>query len=290
MKNIYPLFILLFLGVSCNKAYKDKSAPAYISIESVSIAVKSDEGTASHNITEVAVFVDGKPLGVFGLPATQIPILEEGQHTITVRAGIMKSGVSTNRVEYPFLEPYKIDLDIAQEGKYQISPVFTYYDELNIWQENFESIGISFVEGPGTDTNFVVDNQNAFEGNGSAKAVITTDKNLFVSQSSQSFKFDPAVPVFLEMDYLANEVFVAGVLRYTPQGTLYSPAVYVAPNKTNESGEPQWQKMYVDLSPSIFDLYNTDGTPVFDIYFSMDNNNGSKQAELTIDNLKVIRF
>lgn len=256
------------------------------------MAPKNDEGTSSHNITEAWIYVDGQLLGIYPIPSTQIPILETGTHTITIRPGIKKSGVSTNRVDYPFLEPYSTDITIEENETYTLSPLFTYFDNLFIWQENFESIGIGFVEGPSTDTTFVVDNTSPFEGNGSAKAVLTVDKNLFIAQSSQSFPFKSSVPVFLEMDYLANEVFVAGILRYTTQGTLYSPAVYVAPNKTDASGEPQWQKMYVDLSPSIFDLINTDNgtSAAFDIYFSMDNNQGAKQAELKIDNLKVIYF
>ncbi len=291
LKKVYPFLLLFFIVISCSKTYKDQSAPAILSIPDAKVNAKEGEGTSSDDVTEAWVYLDGQLQGIYSLPAERIPILATGEHRVTVRAGIKKSGSGNNRVDYPFFEPFETYLTFSEGETVEITPEFSYYENLFMWQEDFESIGFSFEKGPYSDTNFVSNSATPFEGNSSGKAVLTTSQSDFTAQTAQSFNFPSSVPLFLEMDYLTNETFEVGVLQYTVEGTYYQPAVYVVANKADENGEPQWQKMYVDLSNSIYTLNNAGATtPVYDVYFNMDNQNGTKEAILEIDNIKIIYF
>ena len=94
MKNFARYFIGLFVVFcaitsmfSCNKFKGNQEIPSYIYIDTFSLMTNYQmEGAATHNITDVWVYVDDNVQGCYELPAT-IPLLENGTHKLTLYAG-----------------------------------------------------------------------------------------------------------------------------------------------------------------------------------------------------------
>ena len=99
--NFYILFLFSFL-FSCDKNTDIQEIPSYINVSKVNLLTSSDQGSNTHKITDVWVYVNDQFRGTFEIPAT-IPLLHKDSNNIRLFAGIKDNGISSTRVRYHFI-------------------------------------------------------------------------------------------------------------------------------------------------------------------------------------------
>ena len=113
--NIFLLILLLTFVLSCRKFEGNISVPSYLQIDSLSIYTDYPvQGSKSHKITTVWIYVDDELVGIYELP-TKAPILAEGLHKVRLDAGINMDGIKAYRIYYPFYEAIIQEVDFVPE-------------------------------------------------------------------------------------------------------------------------------------------------------------------------------
>lgn len=108
------LFLLEFFVWGCSKSKIEADIPAYLSIDSVFVNTNyQTQGSASHKITDIWVYLNDDFIGAFELPV-KIPILKQGNHKITIKAGIKVNGIANTRTAYPFYTEYSQYIDLEK--------------------------------------------------------------------------------------------------------------------------------------------------------------------------------
>lgn len=287
MKKIYTAFffaILLLINFSCDKNNDEELIPSYIQIDAIDVEGNLDinEGTLSHNITDAWVYVDNQLIGVFELPAT-IPVLNEGEVEVLVRAGIKLNGVSSTRVPYPFYKDKVInDVVLTRKEVTTLRPVVQ-YDENSIipWRESFDDSDLRLAQ-QGDTTIFLTSTQDAFEGAASGRLAMSADSNMFFEATSDTGYVLPrnGQPVFLEMNFKTNHPITIGVYADNP-ATQYQRALVVLNSTT------AWKKIYINLTTAVL---NTPQATSYRVFFGTTKAADEEEVIFDIDNLKLIHY
>lgn len=279
--------LLLFSIFSCNKFEGDQTVPAYIKIDTVLLNTDYySQGSNSHNITDVWVYVNDQLVGAFELPAT-IPILSRGNQKLEIRPGIKLNGIGGTRVPYPFYQPYVLnDFNFIEDSIRKINPVTSYYNTVGYaWLEDFEGTSISLAKTTQSDTSIYkttpINNPEAFLSEFSSYSGIinlTQDKNNFKIASFNAFILPGnGSPVMLELDYKCDRSFGVGMFA-TINGTVVDIPLVVV-NKSDT-----WNKIYINLGPNISAYTNASN---FKVYLESSLSDES-EAAYYFDNIKLI--
>ncbi len=111
LSYVFLLILILVFDSSCRKFDGDITVPSYLQIDSLSIYTDYQiQGSNSHKITTVWIYVDDQIIGIYELP-TKAPILADGLHKVRLDAGINMDGIRSLRVFYPFYEAIIQDID-----------------------------------------------------------------------------------------------------------------------------------------------------------------------------------
>ncbi|MDZ7741746.1 MAG: hypothetical protein U5Q03_08370 [Bacteroidota bacterium] len=286
---LIPAFCFLFF-VSCDKFESDQTVPAYIKIDSISLYTDfNTQGSASHNITDAWVYVDDILIGGFELPCT-VPVLYEGVHRITVKAGIKVNGIATLRSPYPFYKSIEIEgyelrpnsiLDFRDTMK------TTYTDETNFaWVEDFQA-GISIVDATKSDTTIMqtsdpllaFQDPNSEHTNRSGLIRLTADKDLYEGAGPEGIPIPTTNSVvMMEIDFRIDNVLTTGLWVDT-----YSSIKQEAILNLNTT--EKWKKVYVNFTPAV--QRNTDAFS-FKAFIGAPLTNGTDEATILIDNIKLL--
>ena len=78
--NFYILFLFSFL-FSCDKNTDIQEIPSYINVSKVNLLTSSVQGSNTHKITDIWVYVNDQFRGTFEIPAT-IPLLHKDSNNI----------------------------------------------------------------------------------------------------------------------------------------------------------------------------------------------------------------
>lgn len=287
------LFIVIFLP-SCRLINPEEPIAAYLFIPDIRLEVAEDgsEGSASHDIQDAWVFVNGELIGVFGLPAT-VPILENGPVEVSISAGIKRNGISNDRVFYPFYTPYSSSMNLIPGKTDTVQPVVRYRDNLKfVWIEDFEDGSNSFTKYDifaTTDSMFISEDPGEiFSLPGeinrrSAKVVLDTGEQYFHNATANDF----ALPrgennIYLEVNYRCDVPLQFGIVP-TVNTIFGSVPVFLA-----FSTESQWKKAYISIQEDV-------NTPEFSrdnfkIFLAAISNRKDQPVSILVDNLKVIHF
>jgi hypothetical protein len=297
MKNKYHFFIaflaLSSIWTSCNLYNPAEPVPAYIHIQKISVTTDASvEGSNSSKITDAWVYIDGKLVGIYELPAT-FPVIAEGSHQLLIKAGIKVNGISATRAPYPFYDSYKQTITLTAGTTSHIQPVVQYVSGIdwsgpNIWMENFEdNDGIKLMESPtGSDTNMVrftsaAAHPDVFEGIGSGIVHVSAAYPKF-----ENINDLPVVlprgdsPVFLELDYKCNYDFVVGIFAHDNSGSNQYKVI-------NVNASPNWNKIYIYMSPTVSAATNAVD---YNVFVGMLNTSGSNGLYLALDNIKLVHY
>ena len=254
------------------------------------------QGDNSHDIVDGWVYCDGILIGVFELPV-RVPILESGEHTITVVPGIKKNGLFDQRITYPFYAPYEEKIELVPTAVDTIVPVIRYRDNVTFsWLEDFEDNAIS-MEKSGSNTTadsmFVttdpvhVFNYDGLENKYSGQVNIPAEFQIFENATVQLYELPrKGVDVFLEMNFKCNTEFTVGIYPVTGSFINGVPIVNFFSTEDNQ-GKMQWKKAYVSLKEDINNPEYAGAT--FRIFFNAQTN-GEGEKQLFFDNLKLIHF
>lgn len=277
----FCLAVLLMAVYGCKTSGE---LPAYLSINSMQVLAQSNQGSASHNIKNVWVFINSQPLGVYELPAS-VPVLEEGAVQVLLRAGIANNGISETRSIYPFYAADTFSVQLAPMQainrnsllRYNSGTAFAFITDFEVGN-NFD------------DTN---PNQNLLDITGNPALVFEGSRSatLTISQANPAFEIGTIdyytlpgnkVPVYLELNYQCDQPFQVAVKGVNAGGNgVILPVLYVNTKNT-------WNKIYIDLTETVSAL-GAEGLNQFQILFkSQLENNGATQASFYWDNIKLL--
>lgn len=289
------LFVSLFTASGCYKFDGNQTIPAYINIQGINITTSYlEEGTNSSDITDAWVYVDDVLLGVYEFSESDtlgasFPVLAEGKHKLEIRPGVKINGISSTRVPYPFYKPIIIsEFDFIPGTIHKLGELnTTYYTGLKfIWMEDFEQPEISIEETSWSDTIMIrtnpVNNPDAFiTPNSRYSGIInlTTEKEQYAGTSYNSFEVQTAGTIIvLEMNFKTNNYLSVGLLIRDAYEVI--PIDLVILNHSDE-----WKKIYINLGanlslhPQAID---------YKIIFKAGIENGSTEAKVFIDNIKIV--
>ncbi|MCX6287697.1 MAG: hypothetical protein NTY96_11335 [Bacteroidetes bacterium] len=278
---------LFFLGIvflaSCEKFKGDQEVPAYLSIDSIYIYTDyAIQGSASQNISDSWVYVDGQLIGAFQMPA-KFPVLQKGTHKVTIMAGIKKNGISSTRATYDFYSSINFNVKFGIDSVTQLKTLkTTYASNTNfIWKEDFEgtSIKLDTTNRSTVPVNVTPEGSPlSIEGLHSAIMITDTANDFAEAQSHDEFLI-PYAPVYLELNYNINTILTVGVILTGPYAFIQTPVVNL--NVTNNKS----RKIYIELTPA---LNSTSGIDHFRVYFGAFKDANLKNGIIILDNIKVV--
>jgi len=241
--NLFLIFLvfLVFLFSGCDIINPSEEVPAYIQIDSVILIQPSSAYQTSENITDVWINLDGQKMGVYQLPA-KFPVIAEGKHHLTVRAGIKDNGISASRIIYPFYTFFELDTDFVPQQTINITPDFKYQDGLNKWIETFEDPGYKLELTSKSDTTLerIPDPRDSSENVGAF--YLSPDRTIFQCATTDVFPLTyNAGGIFVELDYMNDQEFVVGLFINKPDQTIETPVIHINPHPDS------FNKIYIDL-------------------------------------------
>lgn len=285
-RQIFLAFLLIIslLLVSC---YEDGGVPAYIHIEKLGLSTTAGQGTASHKITDAWVYIDGKLIGAFELPAT-FPVLMEGQTAVTIAPGIKINGIAATRSPYPFYRSILTSVNLIPGQVTTVTDTVTSYDPATtfVWMENFNGGAISLDTTSNSETRLMrtsnpelVFKYRNEVNDFSAMAIVAGDTALFECASINTFDLPRnGSPVFLEMNFRNNYTITVGLLmKWSGQATQQSVLV-LNPSEV-------WNKIYINLTPTL--AYYNNATD-FRIFIGLLKTETEETATIYFDHLKLM--
>ena len=275
--------VTMMVGIhACRKSY----TPSYLIIPKHLFQVAQGQGTGSENITEVWVYLDEKPLGVFSTPA-EIPVIHEGNANIKIFAGIKNNGISDTRIRYPFLMAYDTTLSFTAGSSDTVVPTFQYDNACDIEELGFES-GNFLVElaGNGGVFSATTDPNLVFEGNRSGMGILSSGLSKIYFKDDTNREFTGGQMYFLEMNYSCNNKMSVGLL-VTEAGGVTKELVLIM-NPTQETdGVPVWKKIYVDFGAV---PQKHPQALFYEWYVESIPDEPNKAVEVYLDNLKWVKW
>lgn len=245
---------MLPLLSACSLFYtRDSGVPAFIHVPEFTLTTNyAEQGTASHNIRDVWVFIDGNVEGVYQLPVT-FPILREGNVRMQFSAGILVNGIAATRAVYPFYTQYDTTLNLVRGKTDTVFPSVVYNDQITFgWMEDFESQGFSLRTTSLSDTGFLLrsalEPNEVFEGVGAMGFAVDERASFFAAETIQLFNFPGGGgrAIFLELNYRNNQPFEVGLQFVESDGQFVDlPIITLAPTGDG------WRKQYINFTPYV---------------------------------------
>lgn len=266
---------------SCELINPAEDIPSYIHIDSILLSVQPDEGTASHKISDAWVYVDDELIGTFETPCT-VPVLKDGAHRLTIRAGIKSNGIASTRPYYPFYDPYTIDnFMLVKDSVINVRPMVRYASGANIaWKEGFEDGGISLMNGTDDTTRITKtdDPSLVFEGNYSAFVKIWPGDTSCFFVSTDAYRLPVAGYTYLELNYKNNNKFTVGLIATID--SVYRTLPVLVMNRSDK-----WNKIYINLTMMV---YNYPAASSWRIFISSVKESETEVPLIYFDNLKLV--
>ncbi|MGV3632679.1 MAG: hypothetical protein ACO1O6_15855 [Bacteroidota bacterium] len=278
------LISLLFL----NSCVKNNPDPSWIKIENWVLNENLDveEGELSHNFTDVYITVDDQIIGIFELPV-RLPLLEEGEHKITLYPVVRNNGISATKKIYPFCEPQTITVNLKKNEVHTIVPQTRYYDGTDFWIEDFEN------------TVFNIDDNNAYSmaklvksddpailryGNYFGHVPLTASDSIWLGKTSNMSLPKNAAEVYLEIDYITSNTLLTGLYAISDSDLKDNPNIQLNPQ---DESDLHWKKIYIDLKELVSSSINATS---FSHYFMAILDEDKNSANIYLDNIKVVHF
>ena len=278
------LFFIAIIGIAaCNP---EESEPAYLVINNVTISSNpTTQGSNCSNVKDVWVYVDNQYLGTYQLPA-RIPVLESGNKSVILRAGILENGISATHSAYPLYAANNKSINIIP-GQESIIDTFNvaYFPAIQYtWYEDFEkdAIGGGFSLSPEPSNNLAplsTDSLDVFEGVRCLK--LKVDGTNYISDietNGDGYVLYRGKDIYLEMNYKCDHAFTVGLRGMLANDKRNIPILLFNPSSI-------WKKTYINLSKFVNANYDV---PKFKVYFYLNTSPGGSEATVYLDNLKLI--
>ncbi|PZF72411.1 hypothetical protein DN068_13745 [Taibaiella soli] len=270
----------------CNVINPEEKIPNYIHIDSFTYEAPSysSYGSASHKITNVWIYFNNNPVGVFDLPCT-IPVIVDQPGTLTVVPGIDYNGMKSGEVTYPFYASDSVHLTPNPGVVQNFAPKTGYIATSKmLWTEDFE-LGNSFSKFNG-DTSLVrtSDPDKVFEKKYSGYVYLDTAFEVSENISSNSATFKPVIgsTVYIELDYKSTAPLQVGLeTDFTNADPHYEYIGGFNPHPDS------WNHVYIDAT----DFINAYEGYQYRVVVGTGLPDGTQnQGWILIDNIKIISY
>ena len=285
--SLFYAVIMVWLLAACDR---DVTVPSYIYIDSVSFVTQyAIQGSASSNISDVWVTVDGKNMGLYELPAT-VPLLASGPVKIQLQAGIRKNGISSLRPVYPFYASYICYTELEKGRTDTLVPTFSYQSVVSFdFKEDFEDAGIKFsavdsspVMGKTSDKNDIF--SHAGEVNHYSGLISLGPDDTYFEVVTNSALKNRQTYTFLEMDYCMTGDIEVGIYYHYNGRSIQTPigGIY----RTGTLAERRWKKIYMNLTEAV----NSNSLVTnYEVYIKAVKSS-SDSAVFLFDNIKIVNM
>lgn len=284
------IVLLLLISLhSCELINPEEDIPAYLQIDTIAfVADDFRQGTDRQQIVEIWVTVEGEFLGVYDLPAT-VPVLQNGERKVSIRAGIKDNGISSTSEIYPFFQPYEVSVSLSPGEVHIIRPTIGYVENIKFaFIEDFERENNLWTEDLDGNiaTELVASSEVVFEGMRSGKIELTPENPIVEVATDFAQRFSElqtrGVEVYLEIHYKTDVELALGLIAhqsgtFTPEEKVYE---FILRPKT------EWNKVYLNLSQAVFTLQGDSHQITL---FSILPPN-QERANIHLDNIKLIHF
>ena len=287
LKYLFAICLGCICLYACNP---EIDQPVYLQVDTAMLStVYYTQGTASANITDIWVTVNGKNMGVYELPAT-IPVFASGNTNLQLTAGIKMNGLAIKRPLYPFYNVDIRNMDLVETMTYKLTPQFTYKESTDFeFKEDFEDAGVKV--GPVDSSSNMVKTSDAslvftFPNEKSRYSgmiqLLPEDSTFFEVQTTKTFiKNSKMTYCFMEMNYnFTHNVEVGIYYHYNGRNYQY-PICGIYGASKNGRG---WKKIYINLTEA---LNSSTMIKDFEIYFKGIKNKQDTAIYL-FDNIKVL--
>ena len=262
---------------SCEVINPDEEIPAYIQVDT--LVVHTDvptQGSSSSNFSDVWVTVDGQFLSGYPL-GRKVPVLFNGPHTVTLRAGIELNGIEATRVPYAVFGGFDTLVDLKPGMVHHITPRVTYYSSTHFpLIEDFDHSSFQF-SAPITSAPLQLDTAS-FENNGGL-VIMNAANTTFECTTIDSFDLPGGTtPTYIEINYKCNTEFLVGVKANTTLGPLDFPLLNVRSADT-------WKKIYVNLTSIAMQAQHATD---WKVYLKATLPSSETSDTLRFDNIKLV--
>ncbi|HRH33807.1 MAG TPA: hypothetical protein PKY12_02065 [Catalimonadaceae bacterium] len=252
-KRFRSVFQFLALGIflsqgSCSIYDPEVKVPSYISIDSFSFQNQvTVNGYNTQSITEAWIFVNNQTIGIYPIPSGRIPVLVEGNASVSVGAGVIADGVNGNKVLYPFYQQFDQQVVFTKEKTTNLRPEFSTKSDLKIpfvYYQDFEKSDSGFTKGRYGTVDLdrpLVTGSASPESFGNRYGRLTTKNFDDVIQYSNDIYLplrQNGMPVYLEFDYQSTCEIVVGLYGSNNPAEAYD--LVLRPTST-------WTKIYASL-------------------------------------------
>lgn len=284
-ENIKYLSLSACLAAIYSCSQEPSPLPTYLHLKPAQITYQPAAGSISQNIEDYWLYVGNDLLGV--VPADNIiPVIGEGIHDISIQPGIRANGLRDNAYIYPFLEPYRSQVQLcACTDTLAIQPVFEYKPTAKFsFIEDFENSN-RFTEDADQNLLTTAVTQSNVVAEGSYSLALNVDASNKVNAiTSQDFYNDFASDgrdVYLEFNYKSDFSFLVGLEAKFSGGNAIEFAYGIYPSDT-------WKKMYINLTDLIYASKSEEGyRPVFNITHP---GGSAGPGYLYLDNIKLVHY
>ena len=277
---------MLVCFVSCSDSHNDAGIPSFVVADSIELNTTIAQGSNSHGISELWYYVDGDITGVVNIPS-ELPVLKEGLHDITVFAGIKNNGMGTSRIRYPFYSAFDTSLYFKKGETFAITPEFSYlYNAQVDASRNFEA-GNPFLESTGNGASVELLNEPSLAASGvrCAKMKLPVGASLLSFVDEANITLTSGDVAFLELDYSCNNTFVVGVYQVTNGFSQKVPVLFLTPTNEGDGSVPTWNKVYMDLGMVAGQYPNAD---FYRIYVECTRDEANVPT-IYLDDIKVVK-
>lgn len=288
INKISIAFFLLLVLVSCKKFTEDSGVPSFVRIEKIGLNAGVGEGTDSSYIADAWVYVDDDYIGTFELPAT-FPILKTGARNITVRPGIILNGISATRTINPFFNDINVSVNLVADSVINLGSLKTSYipEAVFPWnavgQEDFEQGGITIDTLTSSSAWIEKSKLDVYEGDFSGYCHLNQSNDYLMATSISDFTMPTSSNVvILELNCRNTaSILEVGLFLNLSGGTvLQKQHLYINPGD-------KWKKIYVNFT-ELISQYNSANS--FKVYFSSTLSSDVSEADIFIDNIKLVTY
>jgi len=275
--RIFSVFIIVpaWILLSCEKN-RETEATFFLKADPVKVSPTAAQGSSSHNITDIWLYVDGQFQGAYPI-GKLMPVLTKNESVrIEAFAGIKNNGIADTRIPWFLYQKLQYDTLIST-GQHIIRP-FTFNYNPNVtfsWLEDFEgTAGVTLVKSPVSEVGYALSSaENSFEGK-SIEMELNSAQIIAQLESASSYTLPTANSnVYLELNYKCNTKFEVGIFG---NGTSEKAAIILNPRET-------WNKIYIQLSGVV---NSEPKAPSYKVYFRMINDGANPKVQL--DNIKLL--
>ena len=310
--GIYFFSLILLMMTGCNKFKGDQEVPAYIQIDSITVTPAFGLNPTA-KIVDAWVTVDGWNIGAYQLPL-RIPVLKRGEHKVLIQAGILANNLSLRRHNYPFYSGKLLTVNLMEDSIVYITRKDTIMNGKNtaiikpievelrdaykslLLNEDFERGKHSFDTAStfgsvlleikqchtvptSTPERLYGDHVGLIHLEKGDSCCIWT-KEIFKKGTETELPFNQ--PIFVEIDYLTNNIFEVGIVSMANQKKSFHSVVVVGSQRN-----PEWSKIYVDISNAVTSkIY--EGVNEFQIFIRADLEEDNPEANIYLDNIRLV--